>query len=114
MLKRFLLSLSLLFVALGGVSMPTPAWADNLATAKTQGLVGEQADGLLGIVTTPTAELKALVSDVNTRRLALFAQIAAKNGQSLDAVKAVSGEEFMNRTPAGQYIRTPQGTWQKK
>ncbi len=109
--RRFLLALLLLVPVLGGV---TPARADQLDTAKVQGLVGERPDGLLGIVGTPTPELQALVSNINGRRLELFKGIAAKNGQSLAAVQAVSGEEFMARTPAGQYIMGSDGRWTKK
>lgn len=37
-----------------------PAWALNLDEAKHQGLVGEQADGYLGIVTSaPSAEVRS-------------------------------------------------------
>ncbi len=91
-----------------------PAHAIELDTAKAQGLVGEKPDGLLGIVGAPTGELQALVSDVNTRRMAVFRDIAAKNGQGLAAVQAVSGDEFISRTPRGQYVMDSTGHWTKK
>lgn len=109
MFKRLLLVLSLLMP----VVLATPAWADALADAKAQGLVGERPDGLLGIVGAATPQVQALVSDVNARRLEVFKGIAAKNGQSLAAVQAVSGEEFMARTPKGQYVMGA-GGWVRK
>jgi len=96
------------------VALAMPAYADELATAKAAGQVGERPDGMLGIVGTSTPALEALVKNVNARRLEVFKGIAAKNGQSLAAVQAVSGEEFINRTPSGQYIMTANGNWVKK
>ncbi len=105
-ISRILFALALL--------LPLPALALSLDQAKQQGLVGEQADGFLGAVSAPTPEVSALVKDVNTRRLDIFKGIAAKNGQSLEAVEAVSGEEFISRTPSGQYVRDAKGNWLKK
>jgi uncharacterized protein YdbL (DUF1318 family) len=106
--RRFLLSLFLLLPLL----CVTPAYAaDALDTAKAAGQVGERPDGMLGIVGASTPALEALVQDINARRLEVFKGIAAKNGQSLAAVQAVSGEEFMSRTPAGQYIMSGSGAW---
>lgn len=116
MLKALTSSLRLaaLFAALT-LAMPIlPAAAATLDSAKAQGLVGEKPDGLLGAVTPPSADVQSLINTVNAKRLALFNDIAAKKGQSLDAVKAVSGQEFIDRTPAGQFIMTPAGQWVKK
>ena len=94
----------------------TPAYAAlNLDSAKQQGLVGERPDGLLGIVgDTVTGEVKALVDDVNKRRMELFRKIAADKKQPVETVQKVSGQEFIARTPAGQYIMNSSGKWEKK
>lgn len=110
MIARRLLVLLALFMP---VALAIPAYADELATAKAAGQVGERPDGMLGVIkSTPAVE--ALVKSVNARRLEVFRGIAAKNGQSLAAVQAVSGEEFIARTPAGQYIMSASGSWIKK
>lgn len=111
MLTRRLLILLALFMP---VALAVPAYADDLASAKAAGQVGERPDGMLGIVGASTPALEALVKDVNSRRLDVFKGIATKNGQSLAAVQAVSGEEFIKRTPAGQYIMDAAGKWVKK
>lgn len=110
--RRFLLSLFLLLPLL---AVAPPAQADDaLDAAKAAGQVGERPDGLLGIVGASAPTLETLVKDVNARRLAVFKDIAAKNGQSLAAVQAVSGEEFITRTAKGHYIMDASGKWVKK
>ena len=108
--RRFLVLLAL-FIP---VALAMPAYADALGDAKAAGQVGERPDGLLAIVGASTPALNALVSDVNARRMEVFRGIAAKNGQSLAAVQAVSGEEFIARTPRGQYIMNSSGSWVQK
>lgn len=109
-MRRFLIAALLALVPVAAL----PAYAIDLDTAKAQGLVGEKPDGLLGIVGSPSSELQTLVSSVNSRRMAIFRDVAAKNGQSLAAVQAVSGDEFIARTPAGQYVMNRSGQWIKK
>lgn len=110
--RRCLLVLCLALMP--AVALSSPAFALDLNTAKAQGLVGERPDGLLGIVGAPSADVQALVSDVNARRLTLFRKVSADKGQPLATVQAVSGEEFIARTPPGQYIMNASGVWVKK
>lgn len=110
--RRFLLVL-LALVPVMGLALPAHA-NDALDQAKTAGLVGERPDGLLGAVVPPSPATAALIKSVNDRRLEVFRGIAAKNGQSLATVQAVSGDEFMARTPAGQYVMDAAGNWKKK
>ena len=57
------------------------AFAADLTTAKSQGWIGEQNDGYLGVVKgNAPADVKALVADVNRQRKSQFAQIAAVVG----------------------------------
>jgi uncharacterized protein len=87
----------------------------SLDAAKSQGLVGEQPDGLVGIVTAaPTSELAALVGDINAERLKKYQDIAARNGTQVGQVQAVAGQKLINSTPAGQYIKNASGSWQTK
>lgn len=109
--RRILLVLALLMP----LALSVPALAnDQLDAAKAAGQVGERTDGMLGVVGASTPALDALVKDINARRLEVFKGIAAKNGQSLAAVQAISGEEFIKRTPAGQYIMDASGNWVRK
>lgn len=92
-----------------------PAWALNLDEAKHQGLVGEQADGYLGIVTSaPSAEVRQLVEGVNRKRQALYAEKARKAGVERQIMELRTGERLLKRAPAGAFIRTPDGKWVRK
>ncbi len=92
-----------------------PAWAITLAQAKSQGLVGEQADGYLGVVVANASpDVKALVADINQRRKSEYQSIAQRNNTSLDAVEALAGKKAIDLTPPGQYVRPPSGGWVRK
>lgn len=100
---------SLLFVA------PPAAWADGLGDAKAAGFVGEQADGMLGIVDgSAPASVKSLVESVNAKRWEGYASIAKKNGTSPVAVAALAGERNIDKTQAGHYVKRSGEGWQKK
>jgi uncharacterized protein YdbL (DUF1318 family) len=101
--------LALLF-ALGAA---LPAAALDLADAKARGLVGEQADGYLGVVS-GGGEAGALAQQVNAKRRAEYAEIARKNGTTPEAVAALAGKKLVERTPGGQYVRGSDGVWVKK
>lgn len=94
---------------------PLAAWGIELGAAKQQGLVGEQANGYLGSVTgAPSAEVNALVKDVNARRRAKYQQIATKNNISTADVEALAGQKALDRTTSGNYIKPTAGGWRKK
>lgn len=91
------------------------AFAADLTTAKSQGWIGEQNDGYLGVVKgNAPADVKSLVADVNRQRKSQFAQIAAKNGITEAEAAKVFAREAATRTAAGNYIQTPAGAWVKK
>ncbi len=88
--------------------------AMTLESAKHDGLVGEQPDGLVGVVSGGSAEVKSVVETTNALRLQKYQAIAAKNGTPVDQVQAVAGKKLIGSTPAGEYIKTASGSWQKK
>jgi uncharacterized protein YdbL (DUF1318 family) len=91
------------------------AVAVELADAKAAGQVGERPDGYLGLVHDDApAEVKALVDDVNAKRRAEYAKIAAQNDTSVDVVGTLAGRKLVERTEAGRYVMTPAGKWLKK
>lgn len=110
-IRLFFLSVALL---IGVFAFQGQAFAIDIDTAKAQGLVGERPDGLLGSVTTPSADITALIDDVNARRMAIFKRVANEKGQTLDVVQQISGQEFIARTAKGQYVMSSSGKWSKK
>ncbi len=89
------------------------AQADALDEAKAQGLVGEQADGYVGAVG-DAGSVQALIDEINAKRRAKYAEIAAKRDAPTEAVAAIAGKKLIERTPAGQYVRTDNGGWVEK
>ena len=90
------------------------AQAIDLAGAKSQGWLGEQRDGYLGLVKPEApAEARQLLEQVNRQRRAQFEQIAARNGITQDEAAAVFAREAAQRTQAGNYIQGS-GGWVRK
>ncbi len=89
------------------------AFALDLDAAKNQGLVGEQPDGYLGVVKATPAAVE-LVADINQKRRAAYERIAKQNGITLDQVARLAGQKAIDKTDAGDYVRTPEGQWVTK
>jgi uncharacterized protein YdbL (DUF1318 family) len=86
-----------------------------LTQPKADGLIGEQANGYLGLVTQNVpSNIKKLVDDTNAKRKAGYQKIAAKQGTSLSEVEKVGGMTAIEKTIRGNYIRDTNGTWRKK
>jgi uncharacterized protein YdbL (DUF1318 family) len=87
----------------------------DLDRAKGQGLVGERADGYVGIVVAQTTSgIQALVNQVNAKRRAAYEEIAKKNGTSVDAVAMLAGEKLIERAAKGEWVTDANGVWRKK
>jgi len=89
--------------------------ASPLTQPKADGLIGEQANGYIGLVTgNVPADIKKLVNDVNAKRKAGYQRIADKQGTSLAEVERVGGNTAVQKTLSGNYIRDASGAWRKK
>lgn len=105
-LAGLLISLLTVFVAIA---------ANSLTQLKADGLIGEQADGYLGLVVqNAPADVKKLVADVNAKRKAGYQDIAQKQGTSLSEVEKVGGNTAFQKTLKGNYYRDARGVWRKK
>jgi uncharacterized protein YdbL (DUF1318 family) len=94
------------------VTLAVPAFALDLHEARTKGLLGEQWDGYVGIVASPTPELEKLAADVNAKRRAHYQEIARRNGTGLEAVAALAGKKLVEGAPSGEFVKT-NGGWTK-
>lgn len=102
-----------LLISLLAVSVAVAA--SPLTQPKADGLIGEQANGYLGLVTqSAPANIKKLVNDTNAKRKAGYQKIAAKQGTSLSEVEKVGGMTAIEKTLRGNYIRDTSGAWRKK
>lgn len=109
-LRRFSAWLLLAVVALAPIGV---AWADALDDAKAKGLVGERADGYIGAVGDASG-VQALIDEINAKRKAKYAEIAAKRGAPTEAVAKITAKKLIERTPAGQFVRDDTGQWVQK
>ena len=101
-----------LFLALALAA--APAFAAELDEAKADGLIGERADGYLGLVDTGApADVVDLVAEINDKRKAEYERIAEANDLSLEQVQALAGKKAIDRTRAGHWILT-NGGWEQK
>ncbi len=92
-----------------------PAWAISKDDAKAQGLIGERANGYLGIVTSaPKADLRKLVDNINSKRRSAYVKGANKAGVERSVFEIRMGQRLQERAPSGHYIQLQNGKWQKK
>ncbi|AUD60607.1 MULTISPECIES: YdbL family protein [Shewanella] len=103
---KLLLLLTLSFLSLS-------AFAMSLQEAKSQGYLGEQANGYLGLVQA-NPEAKAVMDDVNNKRRAHYETIAKKNKLSPADVAKLAGEKAIAATDKGNYVQDAKGKWIKK
>lgn len=109
LISIFIISVGLL------AGLTAPAMALTLDEARTQGLIGERPDGLVGAVAaSPSGEIKALVESVNAARLASYKDVAQKNGTPLDAVQLIAGEKQVQKAKENRwYVLGTDGAWSK-
>ena len=104
---------SLLFaVSLPLMAMDLQQAMSSLSTAKTQGLVGEQPDGYLGVVT-HSGDADEIVKLINEARRAQYQRLAKDNNIALPDVEAIAGQKAIEKTQSGQYIQVNK-KWAKK
>jgi uncharacterized protein YdbL (DUF1318 family) len=91
------------------------AFQDASSSLRASGQAGEQADGYLGIVGSPSSAVRAQVDAVNIQRRAYYTQLAAKRGAKIEEVGATTAcELFRSKVGAGQYYRLPDGVWRQR
>ncbi|HNP35642.1 MAG TPA: YdbL family protein [Woeseiaceae bacterium] len=104
-----------LFTALVMLLAMQTAFAIEIGDAKSQGLVGEANTGYLAAVgPAPSAEVRALIADVNSKRKAEFESTAAKTGATVDQVRARFYQLAVQKTAPGNFYQDPSGAWKKK
>lgn len=103
------------FAAIGLLLLLQNAWAIDIRDAKSQGLVGEANTGYIVALKSPaSAEVRALIADVNARRKAQFDGTARKTGTTRAQVAYRFYELAVQRTAPGHYYQDAGGKWKKK
>jgi len=113
--------MKLLIAALLGIALVagTSAYAmqaDAASQLRASGLVGEQADGYLGLVDSGApADIRAQMDQINIRRRAAYTQLATSRGATIEEVAAATAcQLFAGRVAPGQYYRLPDGVWRRR
>jgi uncharacterized protein len=102
-------------VTLAGLSTAALAQRDPAyAAARSAGQVGEQPDGYLGVVGGGSAELRALVSNINIQRKAAYTQKAQASGATVEQLAFTSGCNLIAQTQPGEKYKAPDGSWQTR
>ncbi len=106
--------LPLLFSLVLALASPS-AFAIDIDEAKAQGLVGESMTGYLAAVKLPaSAEVQALIDDVNAKRKAAFERTAARTNTTLIQVSHRFYELAVERTEPGHFYQDASGRWVRK
>lgn len=102
-------------VAAGLLASPALAQRDPAYdAARSAGQVGEKMDGYLGIVGAGTPELQRIVSDINIKRRALYADKARAANATLEEYALTAGCLAIAKTRSGEKYQAPDGSWQTR
>lgn len=110
MFKILIAALALIGASTAALAQRDPAYQ----AARTAGQIGEQPDGYLGVVGTGTAELRAMINNINIQRKAAYTQQSAQSGSTVDQFAVTSGCNLIARTVPGEKYKAPDGTWKTR
>jgi len=97
---------------LSAVFLSFSALAISLDEAKSQGLVGEDSSGYLGLVV-QNADAQLVVDEINAKRKAQYLKLAKKNKLSLAQIEALAAAKTIEKTQSGHFVEV-NGEWVKK
>jgi uncharacterized protein len=102
-------------VMAGGTAYAFVYQGDAAAALRASGVVGEQADGYLGLVGSASADVRAQMDAVNIQRRAAYTRLASARGATIEEVAAATAcTLFSTRVGPGQYYRLPDGVWRRR
>jgi len=109
------LTLALGAALVAGMSGVAYAQDADLQAAIASGIVGEKADGYLGLAKPASGEIRAKVDAINIKRRAAYTPEAAKRGVTLEEWAAAIGcKTLASRVSDGQAYLLPDGVWRVK
>ncbi|MBI9092528.1 MAG: YdbL family protein [Desulfobacterium sp.] len=84
-----------------------------IVTMKSQGIVGENANGYLAFVTARRAHEDVVASE-NKDRKTVYSAIAAQQGVGIATVEKRRALQIANRAKKGEFLKNESGVWYKK
>lgn len=117
--SKILLGVAFVFgatlVAGGLLSTRASAQTPAVTAAISDGSVGEQSDGYLGVNGGVSADVRSGVEAINIKRRAAYTDLAAKRGVTVADMAAATGcQTLASRVKQGQSYRIAGGAWQTK
>ncbi|MDE8651564.1 YdbL family protein [Novosphingobium album (ex Liu et al. 2023)] len=100
---------------LAGLAAPAFAQRDPAyEAARAAGQIGEKMDGYLGAVGGVPAAVQKMISDLNIKRKAVYAQKAQEQHATLEEYAFTSGCLLISQTRPGEKYQAPDGSWQTR
>jgi uncharacterized protein YdbL (DUF1318 family) len=99
-------------LALGAAA--APAIAQDYASAKAAGLIGEKPDGYVAVVGAGSAELRRVVDDTNIKRRAVYAEKAQAQRVTIEEYAFATACTLIAKTAPGEKYQAPDGSWQTR
>lgn len=84
------------------------------AAARSAGQIGEQRDGYLGVVGSQSADVRAMVRDINNKRRALYTSKAASLNSTIDEYAFTTGCRLILETSPGEKYQGLDGSWKTR
>lgn len=113
--KTLLIAAGLGVAALASSAAYALVQGDAAGQLRASGVVGEQADGYLGLVGSASADVRAQMDSVNIQRRARYTELATQRGATIEEVAAATAcQLFASRVGPGQYYRLPDGVWRQR
>lgn len=115
--KMIRLALLATILAFGAASFTPEAHAADpvIERAIASGIVGERADGYLGLVKgSANADVQRKVNEVNVKRRALYERLSRETGTTVEQVGIITGEKQIAKAAPGSYYMNRSGSWVKK
>ena len=112
---KLMVAAGLAVAALAGTAAFAFVQNDASAELRASGVVGEQADGYLGLAGSASADNRARMDSVNIQRRAYYTDLAARRGATIEEVAATTAcVLFRTKVAPGQYYRLPDGVWRRR
>jgi len=108
------LALSIAGTLVAGPLERMAARVGKVIEAKQKGLVGEQRDGLLGVIPAGNAEAQSLAAEENADRMEVYRQRAKDQSYKVENFQRVMGDEKIQKAQPGTYVQDAAGNWVKK
>lgn len=113
-MKPWIVLAAIAGVALASSSVASAQGSPAFQAALQAGQVGERYDGYLGFVIAPSEALRREVVAINIRRRALYTQLAARRGVTLETAGLATGCELLTRIAVGQAYQLQDRVWRRR